>query len=198
MRAFLVRLEDPQRPKKAVSADRQKSILPRQVPPKASRSCIAPIIKRIWRFAILPSVGLPKRVSVAIFRRRTQLQANLMPTLIAHRARCRRLLCQAAKRRKTITYGALAMALGLKSPRQAWSTVLGPIAANEVNKTGRDLTLIVVYASGPAKDLGRYFSNIRGGAAPQSGALSPRSTRHVAAYKRERERVFNRYATIRC
>jgi hypothetical protein len=121
-----------------------------------------------------------------------------MPALVAYRARCRKLLCQAAKRRQTITYGALATALGLSSPRQAWKTILGPIADDEVKKTGRDLTLVVVYATGPAKDLGRYFSNIRGGAAPQSGALDPRNTRHVEAYKRERERVFNRYANVKC
>jgi hypothetical protein len=94
-----------------------------------------------------------------------------MPSLIGHYAQCRRLLCLAAKRRQTITYGALATALGLKSPRQQWNTVLGPIAANEVKTTGHDLTLVVVYASGPAKGLGRYFSNIRGGARPQSSYL---------------------------
>src|SRR5258708_6195537 len=90
-----------------------------------------------------------------------------MPTLIAHYAQCRRLLCQAAKRREKVTYGALATALGLKSPRQERNTVLSPIAADEVNNTGQDLTLVVVYASGPARGLRRYFSNIRGGALPQ-------------------------------
>jgi hypothetical protein len=89
-----------------------------------------------------------------------------MPSIIGHYTQCRRLLCLTAKRHETITYGALAKALGLKSPRQEWNTVLGPIAANEVRNTGHDLTLVVVYASGPAKGLARYFSNIRGGAPP--------------------------------
>ena len=79
-------------------------------------------------------------------------------------SQCRKILCLAAKRRETITYGALATQLGLKSPRQEWSTVLGPIAVDEAKKTGRDLTLVVIYASGPAKGLSRYFSNVRGGA----------------------------------
>ena len=121
-----------------------------------------------------------------------------MPTLIGHYAQCRRLLCQAAKRREKVTYGALATALGLRSPRQEWNTVPGPIAADEVNNTGQDLTLVIVYASGPARGLGRYFSNIRGGAPPQSDALDPRNTQQVAAYKQALEQVFNRYATVQC
>jgi hypothetical protein len=65
-------------------------------------------------------------------------------------------------------------------------------------KTGHDLTLVVVYASGPAKNLGPYFSNIRGGQPPQSTALSPTNQQQVAAYKRALEQVFNRYATVQC
>jgi hypothetical protein len=110
-----------------------------------------------------------------------------VPNLIGHYAQCRRLLCLAAKRRETITYGALANQLGLKSPRQEWNTVLGPIALDEVTKTGRDLTLVVVYRSGPAKGLGWYFSNIRGGKKPQSDALNPRNHQQVASYKRALE-----------
>jgi len=121
-----------------------------------------------------------------------------MPTLIAHYAQCRKLLCQAAKRRERITYGALATALGLRSPRQKWNTVLGPIAADEVSNTGYDLTLVVVYASGPAKNLGRYFSNIRGGAPPQSGTLDPLNAQQVAAYTQALDQVFNRYASEQC
>jgi len=75
---------------------------------------------------------------------------------------------------------------------------LGPIAADEVKNTGHDLTLTVVYASGPAMGLGRYFSNISGGAAPQSGTLSPRDAKEVTAYRTAREQVFNRYATEQC
>jgi hypothetical protein len=90
-----------------------------------------------------------------------------MGSLSGHYTQCRKLLCQAAKAGHTMNYKDLAAGLGLKSPRQQWSTVLGPIAADEVNqKTGHDLTLLVVYKSGPAKGLSRYFSNIRGGQAP--------------------------------
>jgi hypothetical protein len=83
-------------------------------------------------------------------------------------------------------------------PRQEWNTVLGPIAADEVQKTGHDLTLVVVYATGPAKGLGRYFSNIRGGQSPQSNVLSPSNQQQVTAYKQALQRVFNRYATVQC
>jgi hypothetical protein len=121
-----------------------------------------------------------------------------MPSLIGHYAKCRKLLCEAAKRRETIRYGDLATALGLKSARQEWSTVLGPIADAEVNSTGHDLTLVVVYSSGPAKGLGRYFSNIRGGQSPQSTALDPNNQQQVAAYKQALEQVFNRYAAVQC
>lgn len=121
-----------------------------------------------------------------------------MAPLIAHYAQCRRLLCQTAKRRETIAYGALATALVLQSPRQKWNTLLGPIATDEVKNTGHDLTLVVVYGSGPAKGLGHYFSNIRGGAPPQSRALDPRNPQQVASYRRALEQVFNRYATVQC
>jgi len=121
-----------------------------------------------------------------------------MGSLQNYRAQCRKILCQTAKRRGTITYGTLATALGLKSPRQEWNTVLGPIAVDEVNKTGHDLTLVVVYASGPAKGLGRYFSNIRGGQPPQSKALSPSNQQLVAAYRQALQQVFSRYSTVQC
>jgi len=76
--------------------------------------------------------------------------------------------------------------------------VLGPIATDEVKNTGHDLTLVVVYGSGPAKGLGRYFSNIRAGAPPQSSALDPRDPQQVASYRRALEHVFNIYATVQC
>jgi hypothetical protein len=72
------------------------------------------------------------------------------PSLISHYTSCRKFLCEAAKRRQTVQYKDLQRALGLPSPQQSWKTVLNPIAADEVQKTGHDLTLIVVYASGPA------------------------------------------------
>ena len=107
-----------------------------------------------------------------------------MGSLIGYYAQCRKLLCQAAKAGNKLTYKDLAAGLGCQTPRQQWSTVLGPIAADEVRKTGHDLTLVVVYKSGPAKGLSRYFSNIRGGQAPQSTLLDPKDAQQVAAYNR--------------
>ena len=121
-----------------------------------------------------------------------------MGNLQNYQAQCRKILCLAAKRRETINYAQLAAALGLKSPRQQWSTVLHPISEMEVKQTGEDLTLVVVYASGPAKGLPRYFSNVKGGAAPGTTMLNPKDDKQVAKYKRDRERVFDRYATVNC
>jgi hypothetical protein len=120
------------------------------------------------------------------------------PSLIGHYAACRKFLCETAKRRQKVQYKDLQKALGLPSPQQNWKTVLNPIAADEVQKTGHDLTLIVVYATGPAKGLSRYFSNIRGGLPPGSTLLDPRNPQQVAAYEQELQQVFNRYATVQC
>jgi hypothetical protein len=62
-----------------------------------------------------------------------------MGSLLPYLSECRRILCLSAKRREGMTYGALAAALGLKSPRQQWNTVLDPLAETEVKKTGADL-----------------------------------------------------------
>ena len=90
-----------------------------------------------------------------------------MGALSKYEGQCRKVLCLAAKQRETITYGKLAAALGLKSARQQWGTLLNPLSENETKKTGADLTLIVVYASGPAQGLSRYFSNVRDGSRPR-------------------------------
>jgi hypothetical protein len=121
-----------------------------------------------------------------------------MGSLLPHLSECRRILCLSAKRRETITYGDLAAALGLKSPRQQWNTVLDPLAETEVNKTGADLALIVVYATGPAKGLSRYFSNMRKGAPPRTTMLNPDDPQKVAEFKQELERVFDTYEKENC
>jgi hypothetical protein len=121
-----------------------------------------------------------------------------MGSLQNYYPQCRKILCLAAKRRETITYAQLSAALGLKSPRQQWNTVLHPISEAEVRQTGAGLTLIVVYASGRAKGLSRYFSNLRGGAAPGTRMLDPDDPTQVANYKRELEQVFDTYATLSC
>jgi hypothetical protein len=121
-----------------------------------------------------------------------------MGNLQNYQSQCRKILCLAAKRREKMTYLQLAAALGLKSPRQQWSTVLHPISETEVKQTDADLTLVVVYASGPAKGLPRYFSNVRGGAAPGTTMLDPKDDKQVAKYKHDLEHVFNTYATVNC
>ena len=117
-----------------------------------------------------------------------------MGNLQGYYAECRKILCQTANRRQPITYGGLAKALGLRSPRQQWNTVLNSICIDEKKKTGKDLTLVVVYASGPAKGLSRYFSN----GAPQTNMLDPRNDQQVKAYKQELERIFDTYAKLPC
>src|SRR5262249_16536457 len=54
-----------------------------------------------------------------------------------------------------ITYGELANKLGLKLARQEWNTLLDLIAGKTKRELGNgyDLTWIVVYANGPAKNL---------------------------------------------
>ena len=50
-----------------------------------------------------------------------------------------------------------------------WNTVLDLIAKKTEREVGEDLTWNIVYATGPAKGLGRYFS--KGGKAPGSTLL---------------------------
>jgi hypothetical protein len=76
--------------------------------------------------------------------------------------------------------------------------VLHPISETESKQTGADLTLVVVYASGPAKGFPRYFSNVPGGAAPGTTMLDPEDDKQVADYERDLEHVFNTYATVNC
>ena len=113
-----------------------------------------------------------------------------MPSLLHLKVRCRQVLCEAAKRRETIKYGELAKALGLPLARQQWNTVLDPIAIEERSSTGRDLTQIVVYASGSLKGLGRYFSP----KAPRTVRMDPNDNVQRVAYRRELEAIFDAYA----
>ena len=107
-------------------------------------------------------------------------------------------MCEVAKQRTTVTYGDLATELGLKLPRQNWSSILDPLSTDSVRNSGRDLTLVVVYKHGPAKGLSRYFSNVRGGETPRTKMLNPRDPNDIAAYKRELEKVYDTYAKLSC
>ena len=69
-----------------------------------------------------------------------------------------------------------------------WNTVLDPIASKTKQEVGDDLTWNVVYATGPAKGLGRFFSN--GNKAPGSKLLDPKDSDQVADYERKLKEVY--------
>jgi len=120
------------------------------------------------------------------------------PSLLPYYVQCRKILCERAKQNRKITYGELAEALGLPSPKQDWKTVLDRISEDEVKRTGRDLTLVVVYSQGPAKGLSRYFSNVRGGQKPRTTGLDPRNQSQRQQYESELQNVFAAYANVSC
>jgi len=79
---------------------------------------------------------------------------------------------------------------GLKLARQEWNTLLDLIAGKVKRELGDDydLTWIVVYANGPAKDLGRYFSN--GNKPVGSTLLDPSNMQQRAEYERTLKEIF--------
>jgi hypothetical protein len=105
-----------------------------------------------------------------------------MPSLSRHFWPCLEAIIESVNDRKRITYGQLADRLGLKLAQQEWNTVLDLIAGKTNREVGSDLTWNVVYASGPAMGLGRYFSN--GDKAPGSTRLDPKDQTQVAEYER--------------
>lgn len=117
-----------------------------------------------------------------------------MAKLIGHYDACRKILCETAKRRQKIYYSDLAKKLGLQLPRQRWNELLDPISKNEP----RDLTLVVVYKSGPAKNLSRYFSNIRSGQEPRTEELNPHDPKQIEDYEKELAAVYDTYASLTC
>jgi hypothetical protein len=101
-----------------------------------------------------------------------------MPSLVKHSWRCLDTIIESVNNRKKLTYGELADKLNLKLAKQEWNTVLDSVAWRTKRDAGHDLTWNVVYASGPAKGLGRYFSN--GDKKPGSTLLDPRDREQVA------------------
>jgi hypothetical protein len=99
-------------------------------------------------------------------------------------------ICESINERRKITYGELADQLKLPLARQAWETVLDLIATKTKSELGDDydLTWNVVYASGPAKGLGRYFSD--GRKAPGSIALNPKDRDQVTLYERKLTKIY--------
>jgi hypothetical protein len=105
------------------------------------------------------------------------------------------LLCESINNRQKITYGNLAHKLGLKLARQEWEGLLNLIADKSKREVDDDITWIIVYANGPAKDLGRYFSN--GGKASGSTPLDPKNQKQVDDYNRALEAMYRNFYTLR-
>jgi hypothetical protein len=103
---------------------------------------------------------------------------------------CLDAICESVNSRKKITYQELADKLGLKSPKQEWHTVLDIIAGKARRELGADydLTWNVVYGSGPAEHLGRYFSN--GDRAIGSTLLNPKDRKQVTEYERTLKKIY--------
>ena len=110
-------------------------------------------------------------------------------SLIKYAWRCLEVIIEAANKQEKITYQELADRLDLKLARQEWHTVLDAVAWRTKRDLGNDidLTWIVVYASGPAKGLGHYFSN---GKAPGSALLNPKDSVQVEEYERKLKEIY--------
>jgi hypothetical protein len=112
-----------------------------------------------------------------------------MPSLARHFWKCLDAIVESINDTRPITYGELAKKLNLRSSQQEWHTVLNLIAAKTKDEIGDDLTWNVVYASGRAKGLGRYFSN--GKKLPGSTLLDPRDRLQVAEYERKLKELYD-------
>jgi hypothetical protein len=113
---------------------------------------------------------------------------TIMPSLLRHSWPCLEAILKSINNREKITYGELAHKLNLKLAQQEWHTVLDSVAWRTNRDIGKDLTWNVVYTSGPAKGLGRYFSN--GNKAPGSTLLDPKDRAQVTEYERELEEIY--------
>jgi hypothetical protein len=104
-----------------------------------------------------------------------------MASLLKHSWRCLEVIIESVNNRTKIKYGELADKLNLKLAQQEWNTVLDSVAWRTKRDIGSDLTWNVVYARGPAKGLGHYFSN--GNKKPGSTPLDPKDKKRVAEYE---------------
>jgi hypothetical protein len=120
-----------------------------------------------------------------------------MPSLLRHFWPCLRAIIESVNDRRKITYGKLAHQLHLKLARQEWNQVLDLIAVKTKRELGDDydLTWNVVYTTGPAKDLGRYFSN--GDKAPRSTVLDPKDREQVTDYERKLKEIYKHTYQLR-
>lgn len=78
--------------------------------------------------------------------------------------------------------------LGLGMANSEWNTVLDPIAPKTKQEISDDLTWNVVYTTGPAKGLGRFFSN--SSKMPGSTSLDPKDRKQVADYERKLKEIY--------
>jgi hypothetical protein len=111
-----------------------------------------------------------------------------MSSLVRHFWPCIEVISESVNSRKKMEYGELADRLGLKLAKQEWSALLDLVAAKTKREVDYDLTWNVVYATGPAKGLGRYFSN--GNKAPGSALLDPKNQKQVADYERTLQEMY--------
>ncbi len=111
-----------------------------------------------------------------------------MPSLVRYSWRCLEAIIESVNSRKKIEYGELAEKLDLGLAQQEWNTVLDSVAWRTKRDVGNDLTWNIVYASGPAKGLGRYFSN--GSKKPGSTLLDPNDKDQVAEYERALKEIY--------
>jgi hypothetical protein len=107
---------------------------------------------------------------------------------------CLETICESINNGETITYAQLADKLRLKLPRQEWSALLDLVAGKTKREVGEDLTWIVVYSTGPARGLSRYFSNID--ESPGSTGLDPKNPKQVAEYKRKLKEIYKSTYTL--
>jgi hypothetical protein len=111
-----------------------------------------------------------------------------MPSLVKHYWRCIEVVCAGVNRGTKMTYGELANSLALKLARQEREGLLDLVAGKMTREIGCDLTWNIVYAGGPAKGLGRYFSN--GDKEPGSTILDPKYLKQVAEYERTLQHIY--------
>jgi hypothetical protein len=111
-----------------------------------------------------------------------------VPSIVKHFWPCIAAVCESANNRKKMPYGELADKLRLKLARQEWEGLLDLVAGKMKRGVGYDLTWNIVYANGPAKSLGRYFSN--GDKEPGSTLLDPKDMKQIAEYERTLQEIY--------
>jgi hypothetical protein len=72
-----------------------------------------------------------------------------------------------------------------------------PMSLFETDKTGHDLTKVVVHGgNGPLKGLPHFFSDIAGGDLPESKLMDPKNQALTAAWRHELEAIYDAYKDV--